>query len=231
MVGNFRPRCPPRNFYLRFWGSGVCPARGCRMWTKLLPEAGGCNLMFLAEAAGGGQKSCRSRASRRSKPDIMASRSTTAVGCTHMANPPPLSALLTITTPHTAGGHNPRVAAPNPPESAVPAIPLHRPCLRNGNLLSYRWRHWARVINFGLHCQGNAQHNRTGLCTLLWWHHHSLQSRLQPRLNVQKRGRESHPSVVVKEEEGRHSRGQKRQSPNAHPSPLPFGSGNVYDCT
>ena len=29
------------------------------MWTKLLLEAGGCNLMFLPEAAGGGQKSCR----------------------------------------------------------------------------------------------------------------------------------------------------------------------------
>mmetsp|Transcript_61451 Transcript_61451/g.101914 ORF Transcript_61451/g.101914 Transcript_61451/m.101914 type:complete len:355 (+) Transcript_61451:1053-2117(+) len=31
------------------------------MWTKLLPEAGGCNPMFLPEAAGGGQKSCRRR--------------------------------------------------------------------------------------------------------------------------------------------------------------------------
>ena len=29
------------------------------MWTKLLPEAGGCNLMFLPEAAGGGQNLCR----------------------------------------------------------------------------------------------------------------------------------------------------------------------------
>ena len=29
------------------------------MWTKLLPEAGGCNLMFLPEAAGGGQNFCR----------------------------------------------------------------------------------------------------------------------------------------------------------------------------
>ena len=26
------------------------------MWTKLLPEAGGSNLMFLPEAAGGGKK-------------------------------------------------------------------------------------------------------------------------------------------------------------------------------
>ena len=55
-------RCAPlpsQNFYLRFWESGVCPAGGCRMWTKLLPEAGGCNLMFLPEAAGGGQNFCR----------------------------------------------------------------------------------------------------------------------------------------------------------------------------
>ena len=29
------------------------------MWTQLLPEAGGCNLMFLPEAAGGGQNFCR----------------------------------------------------------------------------------------------------------------------------------------------------------------------------
>ena len=29
------------------------------MWIKLLPEAGGCNLMFLPEAAGGGQNFCR----------------------------------------------------------------------------------------------------------------------------------------------------------------------------
>ena len=29
------------------------------MWTKLLPEAGGCNLMFLPEAARGGQKFCQ----------------------------------------------------------------------------------------------------------------------------------------------------------------------------
>ena len=29
------------------------------MWTKLLLEAGGCHLMFLPEAAGGGQKSCQ----------------------------------------------------------------------------------------------------------------------------------------------------------------------------
>ena len=29
------------------------------MWTKLLPEAGGCNLMFLPDAARGGQKFCR----------------------------------------------------------------------------------------------------------------------------------------------------------------------------
>ena len=29
------------------------------MWTELLPEAGGCNLIFLSEAAAGGQKSCR----------------------------------------------------------------------------------------------------------------------------------------------------------------------------
>ena len=40
------PCCPPRNFYLRFWESGVCPARGCRMWTKLLPEAGGGGQIF-----------------------------------------------------------------------------------------------------------------------------------------------------------------------------------------
>ena len=53
------PRCPPRNFYLRIWESGVCPAEGCRLWTKLLPEAGGCNLMFLPEAAGGGQNFCQ----------------------------------------------------------------------------------------------------------------------------------------------------------------------------
>ena len=31
------------------------------MWTNFLPEAGGCNLMFLPEAGGGGQKSCRRR--------------------------------------------------------------------------------------------------------------------------------------------------------------------------
>ena len=29
------------------------------MWTKLLPEAGGRNLMFVLEAAGGGQDFCR----------------------------------------------------------------------------------------------------------------------------------------------------------------------------
>ena len=29
------------------------------MWTKLLPEAGRCNLIFLLEAAGGGQNFCR----------------------------------------------------------------------------------------------------------------------------------------------------------------------------
>ena len=53
------PRCPPRNFYFRFWESNVCPAGGRRMWTKLLPEAGRCNLMFLPKAAGGGQNFCR----------------------------------------------------------------------------------------------------------------------------------------------------------------------------
>ena len=29
------------------------------MWTKLLPEADGCNLMFLPKATEGGQKFCR----------------------------------------------------------------------------------------------------------------------------------------------------------------------------
>ena len=47
---------PSQNFYLRFWESSACPAVRCRMWTRLLPEAGGCNLMFLPEAAGGGPK-------------------------------------------------------------------------------------------------------------------------------------------------------------------------------
>ena len=39
VVANFRPHCLPRNAYLCLWGSGVHPARGCRMRPKSLPES------------------------------------------------------------------------------------------------------------------------------------------------------------------------------------------------
>ena len=51
--------CCALGFYLIVWRSpGLLEAgyHRCRMWTKLLPEAGGCNFMFLPEAAGRGKK-------------------------------------------------------------------------------------------------------------------------------------------------------------------------------
>ena len=39
------------------------------MWTQLMPEAGGCNLMFLPEAAGGGEKFCQRLGSKLFRPN------------------------------------------------------------------------------------------------------------------------------------------------------------------